>query len=75
MKEQVIERISLLTPYQLKKVAEFLDSFSSSEKDPKQKKLNKSQKKALELLNYTIDTGIKDLAANHHKYLYGDYGK
>jgi hypothetical protein len=70
VREQVMERISLLSPDQLKKVSEFLDSINPSIKNVKKENLNKSQKEALDLLNYTIETGITDLARNHDKYLY-----
>jgi hypothetical protein len=69
MKEQVMERISLLPYYQIKRVSDFLDSLSSTGKKSKRKeKLSKSQERLLDLLNHTIDTGITDLAENHHKY-------
>jgi hypothetical protein len=68
IKEQIIERISLLPQYQIKKVADFLDSLNSLEKNLKKEKLSKNQERLLGLLNYTIDTGITDLAENHHKY-------
>lgn len=68
IKEQVMERISLLPAYQIKKDADFLDSLSSPQNNAKEERLSKSQKRLLDLLNYKIDTSITDLAENHHKY-------
>jgi hypothetical protein len=75
-RQDVIELVEQLPEQQLPIVADFIHSImlpleveNGSNKD--QKELSQEQKELLDLLNYTVETGITDLARNHDHYLYG----
>lgn len=74
-RQQVLELVEQLPDQQLTLVADFIHSlmlpleadFDSQDEED----LSKEQIDLLDLLNYSVDTGITDLARNHDHYLYG----
>lgn len=74
-RQQVLELVEQLPDQQLTLVADFIQALmlpldlESHWED--EEGLSLEQMELLDLLNYSVDTGITDLARNHDHYLYG----
>jgi hypothetical protein len=66
-RQEIINRLNQLSDSQLKQISDYIESTFSGER----MELNEEQKRLLDLLNYTIDSGRGDFAEKHDAYLYG----